>query len=415
MKRAYSYFPYSIYNDDGLGSRVTQYGFKDDVLLASEGHPRVNGVYQSGGPFYVRHREFRMEFVDIDWTLNGVRRRFSPRIGVATGSPTPLLTRSDLESQRLTNNANAAAFGSTAWKRTRPGNPVASVATLIGESREFLPSLPKRLYDAIGALIARKQSYRRLHGPKGLGDAYLNVQFGWLPLVSDIQKMYELYQTLDKRLADIVRNNDKGVRRRTKLRDSTDSTVTRWESTAPFANWHGGVPPTWVPGRSVVEQIDTVTDKIWYVARYHYYIPDIGSSQWTKRATRALYGANFTPEVAWNLLPWTWLFDWFGNVGDVVSNISSNAVDNLTADYAYLMRTQETRTDYMGYCRWDGARNVVTNTSITAGSATCVGVTKTVTKLRIAASPFGFGVTFDGLTPYQTGIAAALGISRWAS
>jgi hypothetical protein len=34
--------------------------------------------------------------------------------------------------------------------------------------------------------------------------------------------------------------------------------------------------------------------------------------------------------------------------------------------------------------------------------------------MRAAASPFGFGVTFDSLSNYQLGIAAAFGISRWA-
>jgi len=158
----------------------------------------------------------------------------------------------------------------------------------------------------------------------------------------------------------------------------------------------------------------TVTDKIWFVGKFRYYIPDIGSSEWTKRTTRALYGANITPEVAWNLLPWSWLIDWFGNIGDVMSNMSSNAVDNLTADYAYIMRTQETRYDMEGATTWNQLGSPTGASWIPAGRVQKRGWSTTTTKTRVGASPFGFGLTFDGLSTYQLGIAAALGISRWA-
>jgi len=36
----------------------------------------------------------------------------------------------------------------------------------------------------------------------------------------------------------------------------------------------------------------------------------------------------------------------------------------------------------------------------------------TETKKRIRANPFGFGVSWDGLSPFQASIAAALGITR---
>jgi len=36
-----------------------------------------------------------------------------------------------------------------------------------------------------------------------------------------------------------------------------------------------------------------------------------------------------------------------------------------------------------------------------------------VTKKRVQATPFGFGVEFDSLNLYQTSILAAIGVSRW--
>jgi len=304
-------------------------------------------------------------------------------------------------------------FGAQGWKRTRPGNPVANVSTFIGEAREWVPSLPRRLYDAVSSLIAKKQAAKRQGGFSNLGDAWLNVHFGWIPLLKDIRDMYELYQTLDKRLAQIVRDNGKGIRRRTTLRDSTTTTVEQDSTTTSiFGGWWAGTPG-FSTGSSRIIRTTTVKDKIWYSARYRYYIPDIGSSQWTKRATRALYGVNVTPEVIWNLLPWSWLSDWFLNIGDIMSNASSNAVDNLTADYAYVMRTQETETRYEGWCTVNGSGTPASATYIPPGRYSSTGYNSTTVKSRFAASPFGFGTTFAGLTPYQTGIVAALGISRW--
>jgi hypothetical protein len=157
-----------------------------------------------------------------------------------------------------------------------------------------------------------------------------------------------------------------------------------------------------------------VKEKVWFVGRFRYFIPDIGTSQWSKRATRALFGVNPTPETLYNLLPWSWLFDWFGNIGDIMSNISSNAVDNLTADYAYIMRTVETTKRYTSISYWNTLGGEGQFYNIPGGSAVLVAVDSTISKTRAAASPFGFGATFGGLSPYQMGIAAALGISRWA-
>jgi hypothetical protein len=120
-----------------------------------------------------------------------------------------------------------------------------------------------------------------------------------------------------------------------------------------------------------------------------------------------------TPEVVWNLLPWSWLIDWFTNIGDIVSNASSNAVDNLTADYAYVMRTQETVTNYEGWSVVNGTGTPASSTYIPAGHYSSYGFNRSITKSRFAASPFGFGTTFNGLSSYQLGIVAALGISRW--
>jgi hypothetical protein len=144
----------------------------------------------------------------------------------------------------------------------------------------------------------------------------------------------------------------------------------------------------------------TYTDE-WFEASFRYWIPDIGSPNWTKRATAALFGISPTPSLLWEVLPWSWLSDWFGNVGDVLANLSQNAAENLVAKYAYYMASSETRI-------------YVSDTTYLTGnlqvSASAISIARS--KYRTAASPFGFGLTSASLTAKQASILGALGISR---
>ena len=124
----------------------------------------------------------------------------------------------------------------------------------------------------------------------------------------------------------------------------------------------------------------------------------------------ALFGLNPTPSLLWEVLPWSWLIDWFSNVGDVVSNMSSNAVDNLVAHYAYVMRTQTVQTTYTAYYKCDTGTTGAYKCS--GGEGTCTATKLTVTKSRAKATPYGFGVSFGGLSAYQVSILGALGMSR---
>lgn len=404
-KRQTYTLPMPYQKGDGTPGMV--YGFSDNVLVDSGTHRKEHGHYTSGGGLFIRKRYASphvgktLRWIGPDpnkWIGNPV---FAPP-GSYWTSPPAALSWSEIGTLNTQYSADAQAFGATGWKRARPGNPTAGLATSLIELKDGLPTLPLRLF-------------YRLRSLRSTGSEYLNAQFGWAPLLKDIRDMYKTYKSIDKKLAQIVRDNGKGVHRHRVLRDSTTTTGNwSWERTYPFGDFFLSAPPNWAyPGYSYTTEKSETIEKVWFCGKFRYYIPDIGSSEWTTRATRALYGANVTPEVLYNVLPWTWLFDWFGNVGDVMSNMSSNAVDNLTADYAFIMRTVETRTTWTNKSTWPTV-GPSSFWNIPGGSAEFEAVTKTVYKSRVAASPFGFGLTFDGLTPYQLGIVAALGISRWA-
>jgi len=383
--------------------------------MASEGHRReADGKYHSGGPFYVTKKGSTLGVAPlVSWRLNGIYNKCTPYVGSALTSLPVKRSDSATKLEYQTDAANAFSFGATGWKRARPGNPVAGVATFVGELREGLPRIPFNVFNRLRNLLQQKQAAKRTGSFPNLGDEYLNAVFGWIPLLADIRKMYELQKSLDKRLAQIVRENGKGVHKRRVIRDSTTTASSVTSGNTPFNGGWSAAPTNWTAGRGSVTTVTTNVEKVWFVGKFRYYIPDIGTSEWRRRTVLSLYGAYVTPEVVWNLLPWSWLADWFGNVGDVMSNLSSNAVDGLTAEYAYVMRTVETRTQKFATASWSGLGSPTGSTYIPAGSASATSEEYSVSKVRTGGSPFGFGIQYDGLSAYQLGVAAAFGISRW--
>jgi hypothetical protein len=121
---------------------------------------------------------------------------------------------------------------------------------------------------------------------------------------------------------------------------------------------------------------------------------------------RLLYGLELTPEVVWNLAPWSWLVDWVTNVGSVLHNVSAFQSDGLVMPYAYVMDQSFHKTE-----RVIGPFHVfpdITQKGVQYRSI----VTKVERKTRIKASPFGISLIESQFTNRQWAILAALGITR---
>jgi len=372
-------------------------GYSFDDLILSENHRRKGHGWDGGGPFLVRHKTCTpLPSLLINaqaGPLTGYQvasTRLTPNVAGQIFNARPSLPSYSSSGLEAAEKAASYPKGATGWKRSRPGNPTAAITNFLWELRD-LPTLPVRMF-------------LKLRNFKALGSEYLNIQFGWLPFVSDIKKMYATYRTLSAKLDQLVRDNGKGIRRKRDL-----GTTTSIVSSSSRLNNLGCFAPAVVSTGASWSQVDTdvlTLERYWFVGRFRYYVPDIGSDQWTKRATAALFGVIPTPAVLWEALPWSWLIDWFSNVGDIVSNLSGNAVDNLVADYAFIMhhKTVETRWSAVGYLA-PGYNHGAFNPS-------CSISLKDETKSRMPATPYGFGVNFDGLSAYQLSILSALGMSR---
>jgi hypothetical protein len=212
---------------------------------------------------------------------------------------------------------------------------------------------------------------------------------------------------IEKKIAFVRKNNGKWIKRGGTLRNQVDRTTSSvaYPLVHSLSSWYwpSGNPG---PGTKTVGTID----KIWFEAMMKFYIPGFKFDPMDKvissRFLRKLYGLELSPSVLWELMPWSWLEDWFMNWGDLFSNLSNQGYDNLVAKYAYVMRYRRRITSIS----WSGTI-ITDNGEVRAGPCTSTYVI--TCKERSNASPWGFGQLDDSdLSIRQWAILAALGISR---
>jgi hypothetical protein len=91
-------------------------------------------------------------------------------------------------------------------------------------------------------------------------------------------------------------------------------------------------------------------------------------------------------------------------MGDVMKNLSAFSKDGLVMRSGYIMMQDIIEDTYVLTDIIDNVNGVHPPVFQTFG---------TVSKARLKATPYGFGFDWNGITPFQSAILAALGISRF--
>jgi len=292
------------------------------------------------------------------------------------------------------------SMGARAIKATQPSNPEAGLLQAVAElKRDGIPQIP-----ALSTL--KKKS------PSSAGGDYLNVEFGWAPLISDVRKLAQAVLNTSRILAQYKRDSGKVVRRRFQFPISvTESTWTADGSTTDhlFVGVPRGMTPLDVEGmRPTVHTLKK--ERVWFSGAYSYYV-DPGDSVLGKLAeyeqlANKLLGTRLTPAVLWELAPWSWLADWQSTIGVGLSNASTFQSDGLVMRYGYLMReTRIHRTVTQKRVNW-------WNNQVTFQPGTTSSTLHEVRKERYRATPYGFGLDLSLLSGRQWAILAALGMTK---
>lgn len=284
------------------------------------------------------------------------------------------------------------AKGTTAIARTLPTNPAAGLGVALGELRAGMPKM-------IGHTLTAQE--RR--GPRSGASEYLNVEFGWKPLIQDVTSTARALRNSAEILAQYERDSGKHIRRRYRFpRDvTTEVTMTPNQVASPTLNayHYNGV------ASGTLERTRVTTTETWFSGCFTYYLSagDTAKSRLKKAEQQAakLLGIRLTPDLLYQLAPWSWLVDWNSNLGDVIRNVSAFSQDGLVMRWGYVMCTKTITDTYR-----------LPSVVLRNGQRAMDQTFSTTQKVRYKATPYGFGLDAASFSTRQWAILAALGIAR---
>lgn len=401
----------ALFATEPLGVGVLPFG--KSASIVGEGHP---WTYKStkkrfrdiGGNATVAKREFECYPVYIDSAArtpdyNGVYGKYRGLLHMyeSAGIPNFPVVPAVLSDGTLT------AKGATAWNQTKPTRSHGSLAQALGEAHQ-VPTVPgvKALKDAL-AQAPKGISLRKLL--KSAGSEFLNIGFGWAPVISDLSDFIVNTINLAERIAQLERDNGRPVRRSMKL--SGDEVQTHTQSaTAKGVGCFPSIDSSFFT-RTGDYHVNTLEKWDYrFTARFRYYIDfakarndDLGEM---RKLLRMTYGLDFSVSTLYELMPWSWLLDWVTNVGDNIDNLVNDAADNLVADYAYI------NGFYTNYRLLTLNHYLKDSTGGNEVNARMQFSDKTTVFKRIKASPYGFGLNFSDFSPKRLAILAALGLNK---
>lgn len=206
-------------------------------------------------------------------------------------------------------------YASQLLARTNPSRPDIDLPVFIAELRD-LPMLVKLSGDNL---------------LKKAASANLSYQFGWKPLVSDVMKLLSFSDHAQKRYRELKKLYSGGLSRTIDL-DNLSASYTRPTELICQSDAYYAVSAR----QSSVSQL-----RVWgHVKWKPTTLPPKTDDELRSIARRAALGLYLDVAQAWELMPWSWLVDWFSSVGSFL-NAHRNGVPATPTDVC-IMRHQKT-------------------------------------------------------------------------
>jgi hypothetical protein len=192
--------------------------------------------------------------------------------------------------------------------RTNPSRPHVDVPASVLD----IHLAPGRIRDHLRDLASR-QGWRMPPRPsarelaRGGGQAWLRYNFGIAPIVSDIVRMQQAHNVVDDRVKEIDRLYSSNGLRRTVTVFSGSANAVSSSSVLQSAG-------TFIQPRFDICTAVTKRVHIRWAPQSRTGIPP-SPEQRRAWAVRAALGLTVDASTLWELVPWSWLADYFGNVG----------------------------------------------------------------------------------------------------
>jgi len=305
-------------------------------------------------------------------------------------------------------DANRQGMANRYFAQTAPDRNEASLAvTIIELLRGDIPSVLKNFRE----MMAGMRSIKNL-----LGSDYLNITFGWTPLIVEYANLIKVGMNLDRAIYY------ESFRRKRQwdgpsVSGRRDGTVMISNLNTPYLS-ASMIKPGGTPGISSGAGTNWVQDAGYVESEnYHWASRYTGLAKPTRRANDfndqaadvlKRLGLVDDPQMIWDLTPYSWLVDWFTTMGDSISNanVYSPIKGKYTVDYAYLT-TQRTFS-----VEGSLIRRQFSDPTLSFDIARSRSFYSNVTRWRSRATPFGFGTQLGSLNATQYAILVALGLAR---
>lgn len=212
-----------------------------------------------------------------------------------------------------------------AWEilsKTNPSLPHVSVPTFVGELKD-LPGLVKGYGDKL---------------LKNVANGYLSWRWAVRPMINDLRKLCNFAKAVDDRTTMLMKLRDGAtIRKRCSMGEGTNLPVDTPRVYFMESRNGGGLDATAYALKSY---------KAWGSSSWkllpNSQLPTMGYGKLRDFAKRLTFGATSHEALAtaWELCPWSWLADWFGNTGKIIA-ATNNSV-GLTYHAICYMRTSST-------------------------------------------------------------------------
>jgi hypothetical protein len=360
---------------------ITRNGGEEEcITIGHKGPP-----YKTGGPFRMSRvkYEYNLQEVDISTFKPGtypISRTIATTAMLHTAPPSGSFSYRPGVAE-FGDVTSFDSLGATGFRKAQPGAPIAGLGQALAELHDF-PHLFKFGYKSF----------------KDAAHNYLNLEFGWKPFLKDLRDFLHASTNVSKQLIALRRNNGKAVRRSAKVYSNSQS----WSKTGFTPALVRAIPGATGRTNSGDAQF-TLVEQVWFKGKFRYWIPEFDAPITKAHLIMQQLGLQPDASLVWDLLPYSWLADWFGNLGDVIHNLSEGP-SNLVCLYGYLMG-HHVETSYQS-----GIMDVTDYAGTTYRNISCQYTAEY--KTRNFASPFGWGLRWNDFTDRQNSILAALAITK---
>jgi hypothetical protein len=147
-----------------------------------------------------------------------------------------------------------------------------------------------------------KDDFQAAEGQQ-IPDQFLSWSFGWAPLISDLEGLLNFAKSWEDRM-DYLRKVQKGVKVQRNLKRHSFK-----EAQAPYSIANSGL---------VLLREKQWDVSYWYTARIKPKSEDLPTDGLSGELYSLLniLGVDSPTKLLWDSIPWSWLIDYFGNIGD---------------------------------------------------------------------------------------------------